>query len=89
MRGTWASVSTLFTSVGLGWPFGPTVGASTDCQPGLHVGGEQPVLVGRQQAGERVVALDHLEQRLLLAEQVLVGSEHEVDGEVGEQARRR
>ena len=33
MRGTWASVSTLFTSVGLGWPFGPTAGASTDCQP--------------------------------------------------------
>ena len=87
MRGTWASVSTLLTSVGLGCPFGPTMRRVDRLPAGLHVGGEQPVLVGRQQAGERIVALDHLEERLLLAEQVLVGPEHEVDGQVGEQPR--
>ena len=50
-------------------------------------GGEQAVLPRRQQPGQRVAPLDHLEQRLLLAEQVLVGSLDDGDGEVAEQAR--
>ena len=70
----------------VGLALGATGGGLVDGLPaGLDVGGEQAVLVGRQQAGERIVALDHLEQRLLLAEEVLVGPEHEVDREVGEQ----
>ena len=51
--------------------------------PELRCGGEQAVLVGREPARQRRLALDHLEHRLLLAEQVLVGSGDDGDLAVG------
>jgi len=45
----------------------------------LRRGGEQALLVRREPAGQRRLALDHLEHRLLLAEEVLVGTLHDVD----------
>jgi hypothetical protein len=42
--------------------------------PRLGRGGEQAVLVRREGPGQRGVALDHLEQGLLLPEEVLVGT---------------
>ena len=51
----------------------------------MRDGGEQAVLVRRQQAGQRIAALDDLEQRLLLAEQVLVGPLDDGDRQLAEQ----
>ena len=72
MCGTLDSVSTLLTSVGLG----PRASAGTwrGLPAELWVGREQAVLERREPAGQWRFALDHLEHRLLLAEQVLVGS---------------
>jgi len=50
-------------------------------------GGEQALLVRRQQPGQRVAALDHLEERLLLAVQVLVGALDDGDAEIEQEAR--
>ena len=73
MCGTLASVSTLLTSVGFGPPPRPArPGVGFPSQ--LGSGGEQAVLVGREPARQRRLALDDLEHRLLLAEQVLVGA---------------
>ena len=73
MCGTFDSVSTLFTSVGFGPPLrGPAVASPTPSQPAVPC--EQAVLVRREPARQRRLALDHLEHRLLLAEQVLVGA---------------
>ncbi len=61
---TVASVSTLFTSVGLavaGPP--PAASGSWADQPSCGLVDEQAVQVGREPARERVVALDDLEQR--------------------------
>ena len=85
MWGTLASVSTLLARVGFdrwasAWP-----GSGVGRLPAhLGRGGEQAVLVGRQDPGHRRAALDHLEQRLLLAEEVLVGALDDRDA-----ARRR
>ena len=57
---------------------GPAVAAIVQRAAGgpahLRARGEQPVHVGREQAGQGVLALDDLQQRLLLAEEVLLGS---------------
>ena len=45
----------------------------------LGSGGEQAVEIRRQPPRERFVAFDHLEQRLLLPEEVLLGSGHHGD----------
>ena len=53
------------------------------CLPAeLRTGGEETVQVGRQPPGQRFVALDHLEHRLLLAEEILVRAGHDGDGAV-------
>ena len=72
MCGTLHSVSTLLTSVGLGPAASAITGRGFPAE--LWVGGEQTVLERREPAGERRLALDHLEHRLLLTEQVLVRS---------------
>ena len=53
---------------------------------GLRRRREQAVLVRRQQPRQRVAAFDHFEERLLLTEQVLVRSTHDVDDAVGADA---
>ena len=63
---------------------GAAPAAVPDSQPDRD-GGEQAVLVRREQARQRVAALDDLEQGLLLAEQVLVGAVDDRDREVAEQ----
>jgi len=54
--------------------------------PELRRGREQTVHVGRQPARQGVVAFDDLEQRLLLAEEVLLGPGDDSDREVADQA---
>src|SRR5581483_6697358 len=49
----------------------------------LRAGREQPVHVGREQARQRRLPLDHLERRLLLTEEVLVRTGDDVDRAVG------
>ena len=44
------------------------------------------MLVRRQHPGQRSIALDDLEQRLFLSEEVLVGAGHEMKADVSEQA---
>ena len=39
--------------------------------------------MGRQHPQQRVFAFDHLKAGLLLTEEVLVGSAHQLDGDVG------
>ena len=53
--------------------------------PELRRRREETVQVGREPSRERVVALDHLEHRLLLAEQVLLGPGDDADREVVEE----
>ena len=86
MWGTLASVSTLLTSVGLGSSVRAVRAMRTRLPPFLRGGREQPVLVGREPARQRRLALDDLEHRLLLAEQVLVGAGDDGDGAVGADA---
>ena len=87
MCGTFDSVSTLLTSVGLARPPRPPASRGTRLPAPAVAGREQTVLVGREPPRERRLALDHLEHRLLLAEQVLVGPGDDVDGAVGADAR--
>ena len=87
---TWASVSTLLTSVGIGRVARGLAGFGFGRAPAqLRRSREQAVLERRQDAGERVVAFDHFEHRLLFTEQVLVGATRDRDVEVAEQAGRR
>ena len=67
---------------------GGSAPASRPPSPCCGRGREQPVLVGREPAGQRRLALDHLEHRLLLAEQVLVGAGDDGDGAVARRCPR-
>ena len=78
-----ASVSTLLTSGRVAVAAALTGRTRTPSPPATR--GEQPVLPRRQQPGQRVAALDHLQHRLLLAEEVLVGSLDDRHGQVAEQ----
>ena len=49
--------------------------------------GEQAVLPGREEAGQRVAALDDLQERLLLAEEVVVRAFGDGHGELAQQTR--
>ena len=86
MCGTLASVSTLLTRVGFGPPPEPERWRRFPSQ--LRSGGEEAVFVGWEPARQRRLALDHLEHRLLLTEQVLVGSGDDRDLAVGADAGR-
>ena len=81
-----ASVSTLLTAVGL---LSQRAVVRAPVLPADRHGGEQPVLLRRQQPRQRVTALDHLEEGLLLAVEVLVGALDDRDGEVDAGARCR
>jgi hypothetical protein len=73
-------VSTLFTSVGFDRPVRSSPSNVVMGLPAeLRGRREQPVQVRRKPTRQRLVALDHLEHRLLLAEQVLVRAGHDGD----------
>ena len=56
--------------------------------PDSEISREETELVRRQQARQRVASLDHFEQRLLLAVEVVVGTLDDVDAELLQQTRR-
>ena len=79
-----ASVSTLFTAVGL---LSPRAADRLGLPAARGRGGEQAVLPRRQEAGQGVAALDDLQERLLLAEEVVVRALDDGHGELAEQTR--
>ncbi len=82
MCGTLASVSTLLTSVGCAPSSENAIRVGVAHVPADLREGEQSVEIWRQQAWERLVALDHLEQRLLLAEQILLRTGDDLNGPI-------
>ena len=80
---TLASVSTLLTDVGFdSWPARVSGFGFVRLPAELRRGREQAVHVRREPARQRVVAFDDLEQRLLLAEEVLLGAGDDPDREI-------